>query len=216
MAGIAFFDLDRTLLEVNSARLWLSRELQRGHISWWFMVKSMFWVILYELGLARMEQVLERAIATLRGTEEAAVVSRTLEFWHEEVKARVRRGALAALEEHRKNGDKLVLLTSSSVYMSDAAREQFGLDDILCNRFEVIDGRFTGRPDGPLCFGAGKLVHAQAWAEQHGVELAACTFYTDSYSDLPALLAVGRPVCVHPDGRLRREASRRGWDIAYW
>ena len=52
--------------------------------------------------------------------------------------------------------------------------------------------------------------------EASGVDLSRCTFYTDSMSDLPVLEAVGRPVAVHPDPRLRREASRRGWEIADW
>ena len=35
-------------------------------------------------------------------------------------------------------------------------------------------------------------------------------------ASLPVLEAVGRPVAVHPDPRLRREALRRGWPIERW
>jgi ribosome-binding factor A len=41
-------------------------------------------------------------------------------------------------------------------------------------------------------------------------------FYTDSYTDLPLLLAVAEPVVVNPDPRLRREARLRGWPVLRW
>lgn len=54
------------------------------------------------------------------------------------------------------------------------------------------------------------------YAGRHGVSLQDCAFYTDSMSDLPMLLEVGRPVVVAPDPRLAREARRRGWVVEDW
>jgi phosphoserine phosphatase len=70
--------------------------------------------------------------------------------------------------------------------------------------------------EAPLCFGAGKVVHASAWARDHGVDLSASAFYTDSVSDLPMLERVGEPRVINPDLRLRRVARRRGWPIESW
>ena len=53
----------------------------------------------------------------------------------------------------------------------------------------------------------------ERFAAEHGVDLAASFFYTDSVSDLPLLERVGQPVAVNPDPRLRRLARRRGWPI---
>ncbi|MEL7370849.1 MAG: HAD-IB family hydrolase, partial [Myxococcota bacterium] len=39
---------------------------------------------------------------------------------------------------------------------------------------------------------------------------------TDSMSDLPMMEAVGHPVAVNPDPRLRRTAKDRGWPIVDW
>jgi phosphoserine phosphatase len=110
-----------------------------------------------------------------------------------------------------------VLLSSTSPYMAEAVAAELHLDDVLCNRFEVDPaGRFTGKPDGELCYGAGKLTHGTRYAQEHGVDLAQCTFYTDSTTDLPMLEAVGRPVVVHPDPRLEQVARNRGWEIVAW
>ena len=50
-------------------------------------------------------------------------------------------------------------------------------------------------------------------AEREGYDLAECTAYSDSHTDLPFLEVVGHPVAVNPDRRLRRIAQERGWPI---
>lgn len=213
---VAFFDLDLTLLDVNTASLWVKKELREKTISKGFFLKSVAWVSLYQLGVARMEDVLEKAIAQAAGLDEEHTAERTRGFYEEEVQHRFRPGALAAVKQHQAEGHRCVLLTSSSPYLSAPVAERLGLDGVLCNRFEVEGGRFTGKPHKPLCYGPGKLHYASAWLDEHGDTLREAAFYTDSYSDLPVLEAVGRPVAVHPDPRLRRAADRRGWEVADW
>jgi HAD superfamily hydrolase (TIGR01490 family) len=216
MTTVAFFDLDLTLLDVNTATLWVKRELREKSISKTFFLKSVAWVGLYQLGVARMEEVIEKAIAQAAGLDEEATAARTRRFYDEEVQGRFRPGALDAVKRHQAAGDRCVLLTSSSPYLSAPVAERLGLDGVLCNRFEVEGGRFTGRPHKPLCYGPGKLHYASAWLDEHGGKLSEASFYTDSFSDLPVLEAVGRPVAVHPDPRLRRTAERRRWEVADW
>lgn len=213
---IAFFDLDRTLIATNSATGWMRRELRLGNINRRDVVRAAGWIGLYQLGFARIESALHDAAATLTGQSEAELRERTLAFWAEEVAQTIRPGAHPVLERHRSEGARLVLLTSSSSYLGEAAAEALGLDAVLSNRFEVRDGVFTGRLQEPLCFGVGKLTHARAEADTHGVALADCAFYTDSFADLPVLEAVGQPVVVHPDPRLARRARSAGWPVESW
>ncbi len=216
MGAIAFFDVDKTLLSRNSAAMWVRRERRLGNLSLPQAVRGAFWAALYELGLIHADDLIRDAARTLKGRREQDVIDRTLEFWHAEVSGLIRPGARAAVARHRAQGDRCYLLTSTSCYLSEPVTEVLALDGYLANRFEVVDGVFTGEMIDPVCFGAGKLAHAQTCATQAGVALAQCSFYTDSLSDLPALLAVGHPVAVNPDPRLRREAQRRGWPIEDW
>lgn len=117
---------------------------------------------------------------------------------------------------HRERGDRLVLLTSSSPYLSRHVQAELDLDDFICTRFEVINGVHTGKPERPMAFGPGKVTLARAMADREGVDLADCHFYSDSMSDLPMLEAVGHPVVVHPDHKLNRLAKRRGWLVQDW
>lgn len=213
---IAFFDLDRTLISANSATDWIRQELRLGNISRRTVARAAGWIGLYQLGFARIESALHDGAATLTGQSEAELAARTRLFWTEQIAPTIRPGAHAALEKHRAAGAHLAMLTSSSTYLGGAAAEMLGIETVLANRFLVRDGRFTGALAEPLCFGAGKLVHAERLAASLGVPLSACAFYTDSYSDLPVLEAVGQPVAVHPDPRLARAARARGWPIERW
>ncbi|MEE2904578.1 MAG: HAD-IB family hydrolase [Myxococcota bacterium] len=215
--SVAFFDLDRTLLSKNSGSLWVKREFKAGRISLRRAVQASIWLMRYHLGQANIEHALDHAVSTLAGKLEKDLERRTYQFYEEEIKHLYRPGALQAIEKHRKEGHQLVLLTSSSEYLSEACRKQLQLDDILCNRFDVDnEGYFTGDLIKPACYGKGKLVHANRYLNDTKGSLENCYFYTDSISDLPVLEAVGYPKIVAPDRKLRKEAYARGWPILDW
>ena len=216
MPTAAFFDLDGTLLTVNSADLWVRRERRLGRITGWQLARAALWLGGYKLGVLDMEGALRAALGTLRGVEESFIRAETHAWWRDEVRQHVAPGARAVLEEHKRRGDLLVLLTSSSRYASEMAREEFGLDVTLCQGYEVREGRFTGAPLRPLCYAAGKVEVAEAWAKERGVDLAQSAFYSDSSTDVPMLERVGKPFAVHPDPRLRMTARRRGWPMLDW
>jgi HAD superfamily hydrolase (TIGR01490 family) len=215
--AIAFFDFDRTLIAANSGPLWIRTERKLGHLTRWQTLRAATWLAAYTIGFAGLDEAVERAIATLAGTRERDFRERTEAFYRSQLSSLYRPGARRALEEHRSRQDSLVLLTSSSVYLSELVAAELKLDAVLCTRFEVNpEGVYTGRISGILCFGEGKRVQAESFARQANVGLGECAFYTDSYADLPVLKAVGRPVAVNPDRRLRREATRRGWEVVDW
>ncbi len=216
MPRLALFDLDRTLIAVNSATGWIKREVRLGFLTRRQAMHGVYQIAKYQLGFSRMEQTIEDAVRALTGDEEAAVAQRTLDFWREEVASTIRPGARAALQAHLDAGDHVALLTSSSDYMCRAVAEELPFEQWGCNRFEVLDGRFTGEVYKPLCYAEGKVAHAEALASEHGLSLQDCVFYTDSYSDLAGLQAVGEPVVVHPDPRLARHARRQGWRVVDW
>jgi HAD superfamily hydrolase (TIGR01490 family) len=215
--AIAFFDLDQTLLATNSAALWVKREVELGHISYAQAARAVIWLARYQLGFVEMESAVARAISMLAGTRALDLRARTRSFYDAVVRNLYRPGGLAALHAHRERGDKLVLLTSSTQYLSDLVQEELRLDAVLCNRFEVdSEGLHTGKPLGGVCFGAGKLAFAADYARGVGEQLGDASFYTDSYSDRLVLEHVGRPTAVNPDIRLRRLALKKRWPVADW
>jgi phosphoserine phosphatase len=106
--------------------------------------------------------------------------------------------------------------------MITAAAEPFvrpfaPLFDLLIGaELEVRDGRYTGFMSQPPLVGEARSAWLRRYALQEGVDLRHSFAYADSYSDLPLLRAVGKPVAVSPDSSLYRHARRRRWPIEEW
>jgi HAD superfamily hydrolase (TIGR01490 family) len=214
---IAFFDFDRTLITVNSGSLWVKSELKLGFLSWWEAMRAGLWILRYQFGFVNLEEVVKLIIQSLAGSREDELKARVDAFYERHIKSLYRPGAQEVIDQHRSAGDKLVLITSASSYLAEQVARELAFHDVLCNRFEVDEsGQYTGRPLGQICYGAGKLTLAQEYAKDRGIDLSACSFYTDSMADLPLLEVVGKPVAVNPDPRLRRLATERGWTVADW
>ncbi len=212
----AFFDLDRTLLAVNSATLFAFYEKRHGHAGSWLFLKSLFHILLYHFNVIDIEAAYTRLIEDYKGTPEQDLRRRIHHFVETELLDRIQPGAKRRLEYHRQEGHQLVLLTSNSQYQSEVFVRHLKLDHALANSFDIVDGCLTGTARRPLCFGEGKVAIARAWSSQHGLNLEQSYYYTDSYSDLPMLEAVGHPRVVNPDPKLRLEAKRRKWSIEEW
>ncbi|HSD72378.1 MAG TPA: haloacid dehalogenase-like hydrolase, partial [Thermoanaerobaculia bacterium] len=114
-------------------------------------------------------------------------------------------------------GDVCAIVTGATPYTTRPLARALRIPHVVASELERTPaGEFTGRPEFPLCLGDGKLARASVLAQRLGFDLRDAVFYTDSHTDLPLLEAVGEPVCVNPDMRLKRTAKKRGWRIETW
>ncbi len=211
----AFFDLDRTVLRIDTGTSWMKYLHRRGEISNFELARVFYWGLLYRTALLDMEALAARLVADMAGDHEAELIEKS-RVWHaSDVVHQVSPLARAAIDTHRRQGDIVVLLTGSTQYAAEATSAELALEHTLCSRLEVRDGVFTGRL-AELCFGIHKVNVAERFASEHNIELGRSFFYSDSYNDLPMLRRVGVPVAVNPDSRLRRHARRAGWRIERW
>ena len=88
-----------------------------------------------------------------------------------------------------------------------------GFDDLICNRLVYEDGVASGEVVSPLLAEQEKVAAVHRFCREYNVETARSKAYSDSFSDLPMLEAVGLPSAVNPDRRLRRTANDRSWPV---
>jgi HAD superfamily hydrolase (TIGR01490 family) len=213
----AFFDVDRTLISVNSGELWVRHLWRSGRLSPAWALRSLLWIGQYRLGLLDFEGVIARVAADYRGRDAREVAAEITRFFDAEIASSLCVEGPQRIAEHRAAGHEVALLTSGSRFMAEPVAARLGVEHILCSELEIDDaGVLTGRHQPPACGGAGKIVHAERLAAALGVDLARSFFYTDSYTDLPMLAKVGHPRVINPDARLRRLARARGWEIEAW
>lgn len=215
----AFFDVDRTLLTVNSGELWVRYMWRTGRLPLKEAARSILWIVQYRLGVLDFEAVTERAARGYAGAEWATIEDDINQWFAAEIAATLTAEGRARIAEHRDQGHQVVLLTSGTRFVAGpvAAMVEVAADDVLCTELEVDDDRrLTGRHLPPACGGPGKVTRAERYAAARGLDLGASYFSTDSFSDLPMLERVGHPRVINPDSRLLRHARRRGWEIERW
>jgi HAD superfamily hydrolase (TIGR01490 family) len=117
---------------------------------------------------------------------------------------------LALAREHKEKGECIYIVSAALQEIVDALAAELGFDGALGTVCEVRDGAYTGHSVRPMHHEA-KAEAVRRLAAEHGFDLARCTAYSDSYSDMPLFETVGSPVAVNPDRQLRRVARARGW-----
>lgn len=212
----AFFDVDHTLIDVNSGAKWLGYMWRAGQVSVREAVQSLSWLLRYRLSLLDLEVVSAIAAESYRGVSVATITAAVREWFSREIAGRVCVEGRARVAEHLAQGHVVALLTSGTRFSATPLAELLGVEHVLCTDMEDRDGVLTGRHISPACAGAGKVVHAERFAAEHGLDLDKSFFYTDSFSDLPMLERVGQPRVINPDLRLKRRARVRGWQVERW
>jgi putative phosphoserine phosphatase / 1-acylglycerol-3-phosphate O-acyltransferase len=213
--GAVFVDLDRTLLRRASGRV-LHAGLEAEGIARGLPGDGLLYEVYDRFGETVPAMALARA---------AALAARG---WARDDVRRAGRRAVAGLVElvapyapgiladFRRRGLRLVLTTTTPLDMITPFAEAVGFDDVIGTRYEVRDGRYTGRLDGGFVWGIGKLVAVRRWAAGVGIDLAASHACSDSVFDLPLLASVGWPHAVNPDPSLTAVAVARHWPIEHW
>lgn len=210
--GIAFFDMDKTLLSVSSGMnyvqyLWRRRRISLREMSNVFLISAE-----YSLGVLDFPRAMARMSRSVRDGDAAATRALCDQWFMDDLKRHIAPRAVARLRDHQQRGDVVYLLSASTQFAVEPVARHLGIP-YRSTELEVVNNRFTGGIVGPPCYAEGKRYWGEAIAKQHNIPLAECVFYTDSYSDRSFMEVVGRPVAVNPDLRLRRLAQQRGWPI---
>jgi HAD superfamily hydrolase (TIGR01490 family) len=217
MRRAALFDMDRTLVRKETASLYVRYQREIGEATTADLMRTLFWVGQYTLGILDTPRVAEKVLLTLRGMPETVMAARCDDWFHRYVERHIADRGREAVRAHREAGDICAIVTGASLYASWPLARRLGIEHVVSTVFELdAERRFTGKAEAPLCFGDGKLERALRLAHLHSFRLEEATFYTDSVSDLPLLARVAEPVAVNPDPRLKRIAEQRGWRIEIW
>ena len=211
----AFFDLDRTLISratplALAATFRRSRLLRRRDV-----LRAAVWQLVFLLrgaGADTVRRAAEDGMVLLRGVPVAELEEVVGGAMEPVLRPLLYAEPLALLTEHRERGEPAYIVSASLQEIVQHIADDLGFDGAIGSTCEIADGVYTGRSLRP-CYGRFKAEALRELAAREGIDLAASTAYSDSHTDLDFLEAVGHPVAVNPDRRLRRTARERGWPI---
>ena len=215
MAAAAFFDLDRTLLRRSSALALAGTFRDRGLISRRQLANAAAWQLLFVLRGANHETVrraAEDGLILLRGFTPEKMRALVADAMEPVLRPLVYAEPLHLVEQHRERGEPVFIVSATLQEIVQGIADELGFDGALGTVCEVRDGAYTGHAVRAL-HAENKAQSVRELAEERGFDLAKCTAYSDSHTDLPFLEAVGHPVVVNPDRELRSVAGERGWPI---
>ncbi|MCY1290598.1 putative phosphatase [compost metagenome] len=211
---LALFDLDNTLLAGDSDHAWGDFICQRGLVdAAEYQARNDAFYADYCAGKLDVVayQNFSQAILGRTGMEQLAEWHRA--FMAEVIEPIILAKGEALLDEHRRAGDRLVIITATNRFITAPIAARLGVDTLLATECGLQDGRYTGQISGIPCYQQGKVVRLQQWLAETGLNLDDSCFYSDSRNDLPLLESVANPVAVDPDEVLRATALERGWPV---
>lgn len=210
--AIAFVDVDGTLLRGPSSEALFVRHLlatrrigpRQAYDGLMFFPR---WVRSFGRNTAKKNK------AYLSGMDMETVGKAAAAFVERDLLRRLRPSVLARIEDHRRKGEIIDLLTGAPDFLAQPLARHVGAD--LCHATQCAheNGVFLPAPPTRHPFGDEKRALARDICRDHGVDPAACTAYADAIHDLPLLRHVGTAVAVAPDPPLKRIAVREGWEI---
>jgi HAD superfamily hydrolase (TIGR01490 family) len=214
---IALFDLDHTLLPIDSDFLW-GEFTQR--IGWTdpaeFKRRNDEFYAHYQAGTLDVHDYVRFATDAVRAKGAQAAAQAHEKFMAEVIGPEIRREARELIERHRAAGDEVVIVTATNEFVTTPIARAFGVEELIAVKLARDgDGWITGEIEGVPSLREGKVHRVAEWLQLRGFgwDDAEITFYSDSVNDLPLLEKVQHPVATNPDGKLRAIARERGWRI---
>ena len=215
---LALFDLDHTLLPLDSDYQWavFMAETGRAGDPAQALRRNQELMDRYNAGDLTAEQAAEFMLGLL-----AAHPPHMLAAWHEEFMQRVIRPAMTAqaialVEKHLHAGDLCAVVTATNSFVTSPIARAFGIPTLIATEPEYKAGRYTGKIAGIPSFKHGKVIRVQSWLASLGKTLQdfeTSHFYSDSSNDLPLLEVVTHPIVTNPSPGLLAVAQERNWPV---
>ena len=215
---LALFDLDHTLLPLDSDHQWAQYLAQTGRAGdpVVALARNEDLMNRYNAGALTAEQAAEFMLGLL-----AAHPPHLLAAWHEDYMQRVIRPAiteqaLSLVQKHLEAGDLCAIVTATNSFVTAPIARAFGVPTLIATEPEYLSGRYTGKIDGTPSFKEGKVLRVNAWLATLNRKLedfSESYFYSDSINDLPLLEVVTHPIVTNPSPSLLSVAQERNWPV---
>lgn len=216
--NLALFDLDHTLLPIDSDHEWIE-----------FLIRHNLAGDPEEVRRRNNEIYAKYAAGVLTIEESAAFMLSFLKrhtpfdlaqyhelYMQEVIRPNIRQEALDLVDQHYQQGDLCCLVSATNSWVIAPIGRAFAFQHVIGTTPEFVHGRFTGQVSGIPSYKEGKITRVLQWLDSLGLkfeDFAHSYFYSDSINDLPLLEKVSHPVATNPQDSLRKIAQDRGWKI---
>jgi len=220
MNNLALFDLDHTLLPIDSDYEW-GQFLVRHDVvdAAEYQRRNDDFFAQYQAGILDPVEYLEFALGTLAGFAPEQLARLQALYMRETIIPAIRPAARRLLQRHADAGDLVAIITATNAFITAPIAREFGVEHLIAARPALDErGHPTGKLAGAPTSGPGKVTHMHAWLEGLGrpfESFGRSWFYSDSHNDIPLLSVVSDPVATNPSAKLAQHATALGWPLLH-
>lgn len=216
--NLALFDLDHTLLPLDSDHEWGEFLVKTGAVDpASFAARNDAFYAQYEAGTLDPVEYLEFALGTLAKFSKQQLDDWQLAYMRDVIEPKILPAARDLVKQHQDAGDLVAIVTATNRFVTAPIARALDVEHLLAAEPEFgDDGRPTGKLVGVPSSGAGKITHTNAWLAARGKSLQdfeRSYFYSDSQNDIPLMSLVTHPVATNPNALLAAHAQAHGWPI---
>lgn len=221
LAKLALFDLDHTLIPIDSDHAWGEFTIGLGWVDGQdFKRQNDAFYEQYKVGTLDIYAYMRFATAAICRQGEKNALAAHAAFMQQVVNPAIGAPALNLLRQHQQDGDAVVIVTATNEFVTRPIAAAMGVAELIAVELERDTSPngtnwYTGAIRGVASFREGKVTRVEQWLQARGLSWDAvhATFYSDSLNDLPLLEKVTVPIATNPEPRLRALAMERGWRI---
>ena len=218
---LALFDLDHTLIPIDSDHSW---GVYTTGIGWTdpvdFTRRNDEFYAQYQAGTLDIHAYIRFSTAAVRRQGAINSEAAHADYMRAIVQPAIKPQAMALVNQHQQAGDAVIIVTATNEFVTRPIAQAFGVAELIAVELERDTapggtGWITGEIKGVPSFREGKITRVGQWLAERQLDWAdvESTFYTDSINDLSLMENVTHPVATNPDDRLRAIALERGWRI---
>lgn len=215
--NLALFDLDHTLLPLDSDYSWGEFTIRLGWVdSVAFKQRNDAFFAQYQAGQLDVHDYVRFATQAVRDRSPQDAQAAHIQFMDEVIRPHIKPQALDLIAQHRQRGDAIIIVTATNEFVTRPIAQALGVSELIAIELERdAQGRYTGEIAGTPSFREGKVTRVAQWLAQRSLQWhqVHTTFYSDSTNDLPLLEQVNEPVATNPGESLRAVAQARGWRV---
>ena len=212
----AFFDFDKTLVSRDTQALEGIHILLKNH--WYqspFVIIGLLgaWVSdkFEDYGWVQNGLSAKLYVMAYRGVELKELSKCAPELHSTQIRPRLYPDMLRLIEEHRKQGHLIILLSATPEHLIQPFAKEVDNDGCFATQVECdCNGICTGAATKVL-HGTEKALIVEELAQGRKIDLQQSWAYSDHHSDIPFLEKVGNPVAVNPTKSLEGYAQKLGW-----
>ena len=212
----AFFDFDGTLIHGYSVYAFAQDRIVRRQVGAMEAIRAARVGVDYALGRVGYDQLIGLAAHAWRGRPTKELEALGERLFRDVLADRVYPEARALVSAHRARDHTVAITTSATYYQVAPVARSLGIDHVVCQELEAVDGVLTGEVRQPTLWGPGKTRAARRFAFDHELDFDVSFFYADGDEDVALMSEIGRPRPTNPGKHLAAEAVAHGWPTLHF